>query len=104
DQESQEEERRHIGRVQIVQDEQDRPPIGGVSKELGDSLEQAEPCPLRIWRARLRQVRETSSQLGEDLREFRGAGSELRAESFDFDFENVIPKGLHTGPFGWCAV
>ena len=75
--ELQEKERRRIGRVEIVEDEHDRPGFGSVSEELGGCVEETEASSFGIERGRLRQVGEVLSQLGDDLGEIRRAGSEL---------------------------
>ena len=67
--EPQEQQRGRVGRVQIVQDEHDRPALGGVAQELGGRVEQAKARALGVQRGRLRQVGEALAQLGHQLGE-----------------------------------
>ena len=73
---------------------------GSVPKELGGGVEQAEARSLRPGRGWLRQVWEALAQLGDDLREIRGAGSELRAQRGGIALAHVGAQRLHPGPVG----
>ena len=70
--ELQEQERRRVGGVQVVEHEHERPARGRVPQELGGRVEQAEARALGLERRRLRQV-------GEAARAARAGSARARA-------------------------
>ena len=102
--ELQQKERRRVGGVEIVQHEQDRPARGSRAQKLRDSVEQPKARSLRIKRRRLGDAaRKELAQLRKDLRDVRGARTELCAQRLRLRLADVAAKRLHPGPVGGSA-
>ena len=99
-QELQEEERRPIGPVQVVQQEDQRPAVGRALQERRDCVEQAEPCLLRLQRRWRRQVRQPLAHLRHDLGDVGGPGTHVGAEVGGVMATYVGPDGLDPRPVG----
>jgi hypothetical protein len=89
--------------VEIVQDQHDRPMLGGVSQELGGCIEQPEARPFGLERGRLGQVTEAPAQLRDDLGELRRTRAKLRTQGAVVAISHVGPERLHPGPVGGRA-
>ena len=74
--ELQEEKRRCVRPLQIVQHENDRSPLGGALEERHDGIEEIEPRMVRLQRdGRRSEVRQQLAHLRYQLHEGGGAGS-----------------------------
>lgn len=94
------EQRRRVGGVEVVENDQERLRRPCRTEEGGRRVEEPKPRVLRIGRGRCRHVSQQLVYLGHDLRELRGARPELSTQDlWDLDAD-VRPQCLHPRPVG----
>ena len=71
----QEEERRLVAGVEVVEDEHERPYLRGSLQERRDGVEEAEASALRLRRVRLGQAGKQVAKLGYELGDLRSAAA-----------------------------
>ena len=97
----QEEQRRLVGGVQVVQHERGAARTRDARRSrAGDRLEQPEAGALRLQGRGLRKVGEPVAQLGEDLRQRRPAVATLGAQRVVVEAARVRAQRLDPGPVG----
>jgi hypothetical protein len=89
--------------VKVVQHEHQGLGRGGVFKEGGDGVEEAEPGLLRLQGGRRVQVGQFLTHFRNDFRDVGGAGSHLSLQSLGVTTLDVRPDGLDPGPVGRCS-
>jgi hypothetical protein len=77
-QELEQQQRRHVGGVQVIQDEQQRLVPAGIAQERGDAVEQAKPRLVGLDRRARRNGRLVAADLRHDLADVCGAGAHHR--------------------------
>ena len=97
--ESQQEQRRLVRSVEVVEDEDERTGGRRVLQEARGVIEESEPRSLTLEN-RLRQVREALSELRNDLSHVGGPGPELRAQRFRRALLHVRAQRLNPRPVG----
>jgi hypothetical protein len=96
--ESQEQQRRLVRGVQIVEHQDNRACVAGAPQEFAGGVEQPE-ARARLLRGRgLRQSREQLAQLGQELSQIHSTGAELRCQHVAVGRANVAPQRLHPRP------
>ena len=94
------EQRRRVGGVEVVENDQERLRRPCRTEEGGRRIEKPKPRVLRIVRRRCQHVSQQLTYLGHDLRELRGARPELSTQVlWDLDAD-VRPQCLHPRPIG----
>ena len=84
--------------MQIVEDEHDRPTLGGGAEKIGGGVEQPKASSMGVERRWLLDVWEELSKLGEELGDIAGAGAELRSKLLGLQLADEGPQRLHPGP------
>jgi hypothetical protein len=97
-QEPQQEKRRRIGGVQIVDDHHERVRLAACAQEGGDRVEQPETRTIGIERRSRGQPGEQLVKLGKHLGDVRRAGSELSTDLLPVVVTDVRAKGLCPWP------
>jgi hypothetical protein len=96
-------QRRGVGGVEVVENDQERLRRPRRPEEGGGRVEEPEPGVLRIGRGPCRHVRQHLADLGDDLRELGGARSELPTEGLWCLDADVGAQCLHPRPVGGRA-
>ena len=102
--EAQQQQRRLVGPVQIVEHDDQRAGARGAAEELGDGVEDPEARLLGIHRRELADVAEALADLGHDPRHVRGAGAELPAQPDRIGLADVLADRLRPWPVRRGAV
>ncbi len=98
--ETEEQDRRRICGVQVVEDDQQRRRRRSISQECRRRIEQLEACQFRLRDRRRRKVGEEFAQLRQHLRDVTCPGPKLRSELTRRDRPQVRAKRLDPGPVG----
>jgi hypothetical protein len=98
--ELQEQQRRLVGSVKIIERHDERASLRGAADERRNGLEEAKARPLPLQCRWLGELREASAQLGQELGDVRCAAAELRSEPFGVGVAEVRAEGLDPGPVG----
>jgi hypothetical protein len=101
-QELQQQQRRVVRPVQIVEHQHQRLGAAGVLQELGDAVEETEAHLIRLERRRRRQTGETLAHVGDHLGDVGRARSHLGAQRLRVALVYVGAHDLHPGPVGGC--
>ncbi len=102
-QELQQQERRLIGPLDVVQDEDQRLRAGGVPQKGGDAVEEPEARLLGLERGRGREVGQPLTHLGYDLGDVRGARPHLGLHALCVAVVEVGTDDLDPRPVRRCT-
>ena len=101
--ELEEQQRRRVGRLEVVEHQHERRGAGRVAQKRRRRVEEPKPRALGFQRGRRRQVGHDLAQLGEHLCDDRGARAQLRAHRLRADVPQVGAQRLHPRPVGGCT-
>ncbi len=101
--ELQQEERGRIRRVEVIEDEHERPGLSSVAEKLSNSLEEPETRRLRVDSDGPGGLRRDVSRLRHQLGEIRGAAPKLGAKRLRVEIADIRAKRLHPRPIGGRA-
>ena len=97
-------QRRLIGPLQVLEDEQHRLRPGGALEEVAETVQEVALLLFGGQRDRLSDIAEALPQLGQQLRQFRGAVAQRLAELAGRDDRHGALHHLDEGQIGLCAL